>query len=165
MSTASASASRRAPAAPLRRSANPAPQGSVSVAIAARPAEVWSVLTNVVAWPAWLPTVSRVQAIDGMAVELGNRFRIHQPGAFPATWIVTRLQPPRAFSWKARLTGLVMITDHVIEEGFAGVSLVRLRSVFAGPLAGLFGALVSTTVQRLLEREAESLRIRVEAMR
>jgi uncharacterized protein YndB with AHSA1/START domain len=57
----------------------------VETMIAAKPEAVWSVLTNVAAWPEWTSTITRV---DGRA-ELGTQLTLHaaiSPGrAFPVT--------------------------------------------------------------------------------
>lgn len=44
------------------------------------PAErVWEVLSTVESWPRWLPTVVNVEALEGMPLRLGARFRLVQP--------------------------------------------------------------------------------------
>ena len=60
----------------------------------------------VVAWPAWLPTVSSVQALQGRSPEVGARYVVVQPKLRPTTWVVTELAPPQRSTWEARSPGL-----------------------------------------------------------
>jgi len=56
-----------------------------SMVIAAPVEAVWPVLTDVVQWPQWLPTVERIQALDQKTMRVGSRFVIHQPKLRPVT--------------------------------------------------------------------------------
>jgi len=137
------------------------PAYDASISIAAPCQSVWRVLAAVVAWPTWLPTVSSVQPLDGEPLRIGARYTVRQPKVRPATWVVTELNPPRAFAWQARSPGLLMTAVHTIEEAPGG-SRVTLRFAFAGPLGGPIGWLFRSTTERYLAQEVASLKLMVE---
>jgi uncharacterized membrane protein len=125
----------------------------------------WAVLADVVAWPEWLPTVARVQPLDGDALQVGFRYFVQQPKLLPAAWVVTELEPRHRFTWQARSPGLLMVADHAIEETSPGTSRVTLRFSFSGflgvPITWLFGSIT----KRYLAQEVASLKRKVEAQR
>ena len=109
-----------------------------SVATIDAPREVaWRILSDVVAWPDWLPTVSRIEMLDGAVLRLGARFLVHQPALRPAMWRVVELQDPESFTWEARAPGLHMVAEHRVERRSATLSAVQLKFMFDG----FFGAL------------------------
>jgi len=55
------------------------PSYEVSASIAAQREAVWSVLADVSSWAGWTPTVLKVEALDAPGLEVGHRFRVHQP--------------------------------------------------------------------------------------
>jgi uncharacterized membrane protein len=133
-----------------------------TTAVAAPPDAVWAVLSDVAAWPDWLPTVDSVQPLDGIPLNVGSRYVVRQPKLRPATWVVTELEPPRRFVWVARSPGLRMVAEHTVEEGTSGTSRVVLRFSFAGLLGGLVGRLFRSVTESYLAQEATSLKRRVE---
>jgi uncharacterized membrane protein len=119
------------------------------------PAErVWRLLSAVDSWPAVLPTVTRVEALDGAPLESGRRYRIEQPKLRPAVWTVTALEPGRRFTWHARSPGMTMVADHLVEP--IGTDVVRLQLSFAfeGWLGALLGRLFGRLTREYLAREA-----------
>jgi uncharacterized membrane protein len=136
-----------------------------SVSIAAPRDAVWRVLSDVAAWPEWLPTVTSVQPLDDKTLSVGHRYVVHQPKLRPATWRVTELEPPRRFVWLAQSPGLQMVAEHVVEEGLPGTTKVVLRFSFAGLLAGLLGRLFRSVTESYLAKEAASLKQKVQASR
>jgi len=133
-----------------------------SISIAAPGDAVWHELSDVVDWPAWLPTVESVDALDSTALEIGSRFVVKQPKLRPAVWVVVVLEPPRRFVWIARSPGLEMLAEHIVEAAGQGAR-VLLRFSFGGLLGGLIGRLFRTTTVTYLEREAAALKRRAES--
>jgi uncharacterized membrane protein len=123
---------------------------------------VWRVLSTVVAWPDWLPTVSAVEPHDGKPLSIGFRYTVRQPRLRPATWVVTELEPPRSFVWQARSPGLLMTAGHTIAESSPGKSQVTLQFSFAGLLGAPMGWLFRSVVERYLAQELTSLKSVVE---
>jgi uncharacterized protein YndB with AHSA1/START domain len=133
--------------------------------IAAPRAVVWPVLSDVAAWADWLPTVTKVEPLDGRSLRPGARFVVHQPKLRPTTWIVSELDPPRCFVWVARSPGLRMIAEHALGEDATTASQVTLRFSFAGVLGGIVGRLSRSLTESYIAREAASLQERVESGR
>src|SRR3954468_5299004 len=103
------------------------PIHQTTITINAAPEAVWQILSNVVAWPRWLSTVTSVEALDGEMLTAGHRFRVLQPKLRPATWVVSAVEPNRRFEWRAHSPGVLMVADHLIEHLASGESSVFLR--------------------------------------
>jgi uncharacterized membrane protein len=136
-----------------------------STSIDASVEAVWRVLSDVSQWPMWLPTVSRVEPLDGNSLRLGARFVVHQPKLRPATWTVSELDEPRRFVWVARSPGVRMVAEHAVTPDSPATSRVVLRFSFGGLLGGIIGKSFSTIAQNYLAQEAASLKQRVETSR
>lgn len=134
-----------------------------SIAISAPREAVWRVLSDVVAWPAWLPTVSSVQALQGRSLQVGARYIVMQPKLRPTTWVVTELAPPQRFTWQARSPGLLMVADHSVKASSPSGARVHLRFSFAGLLGPPMGWLFGAITERYLAQEVLSLQRKVEA--
>jgi hypothetical protein len=110
-----------------------------STRIAAPPAVVWDVLTDVGSWRDWDSGMDRV---DGR-VALGERLTIHATmiRSRPFEVTVVELRPQEGMRWQAGLPfGLAAIerTYHLdAQEG--GETVLTVREDHTGPLAGLLG--------------------------
>ncbi|MEI7037625.1 SRPBCC family protein [Fulvimonas yonginensis] len=139
------------------------PRYEASTTIEAPADGVWRLLCSVDAWPQWLPTVSRAQALDGGPLAVGRRYRIEQPRLRPAIWTVTALESGRRFEWRARSPGMTMVADHrVAPEGHQAVR-VQLSFAFRGLLGSVLGMVYGDLARRYLQQEAQALKQRVEA--
>jgi uncharacterized protein YndB with AHSA1/START domain len=136
-----------------------------SASVSAAPETVWRMLSDVAAWPQWLPTVSRVDPLDQQALRLGARFIVHQPKLRPATWTVSQLDPPKSFVWIARSPGLEMVAEHTVAAETPERSSVVLRFSFGGLLGAIVGRLYRTVTQSYLAQEAASLKRQAEGPR
>ena len=134
----------------------------ISTAIAAPPEGVWPVLSSVASWPTWLPTVSRVDALDGNGLVVGAQFRVTQPRLRPAVWVVTEVEAPLRFRWQSRAPGMLLVGDHVIERSAGDASRVTLRLDFSGPVGVVAGWFYGSLSRSYVAREAEALRRTVE---
>ncbi|HSP99268.1 MAG TPA: SRPBCC family protein [Candidatus Dormibacteraeota bacterium] len=138
------------------------PSYDASISIAAAPASVWPVLSDVARWPQWLPTVSSVEPLDGEPLSRGGRYRVLQPKLRPATWVVSAVSAPNRFVWESRSPGVLVVADHIIEEPSPGTSHVVLRVSFSGLLGFLVGRLARSITERYLAQEAAALKRKVE---
>jgi len=134
-----------------------------SASIRAAVETIWPVLSDVVHWNRWTPTILQVEALDGEGIAPGRRFRVQQPRLRPTIWRVTSVEPPTRFTWEARSIGTRMTADHVLARTAPGETDLTLAFVFAGPLGGLVGRLTGRLVQSYLDTEAASLRRCAEA--
>jgi uncharacterized membrane protein len=124
---------------------------------------VWHRIADVMAWPEWLPTVARVEAVSSRSLAIGSSFRVLQPKLRPATWTVSQLIPGRSFAWESSSPGLRMGANHTVEAASDGGSLIRLEFQFSGALAPVVACLLGRLTRRYLATEAESLRAHAEA--
>lgn len=138
------------------------PSYESSVLIAAQPEAVWRVLSEVVAWPEWLPTVAKVEPPGEGSLRLGSRFVVHQPKLRPTTWTVSECEQPGRFVWVARSPGIEMVAEHAVTQHSASASQVILRFTFNGLLGGLLGRLFRSITESYLAQEAAALKQRVE---
>lgn len=134
---------------------------AVTASISAAPERVWAILTDAARYPAWNPTVERV---DGR-IAPGERIVVHvkpSPGrAFPVT--VSTFDPPRRMVWRGGLPLGLFVGERVYEitPGAGGGVEFSMREQFTGLLAPL----ISRTIPDLqpafdafaaaLKREAE----------
>ena len=133
-----------------------------SITIDAAPECVWMVLSAVVEWPGWLPTVVSVEALDADLLEVGNRFKVLQPRLRPTIWTVSRIEPGRRFEWQAASPGMVMVADHQLQALAPASTSVLLRFEFRGIAGRLLGLLFASTTRRYVEQEAAALKNAVE---
>ncbi|MEU8199250.1 SRPBCC family protein [Microbispora amethystogenes] len=124
---------------------------------------VWQVLTDVVRWPEFIPTMTRVTYAGDGPLGPGVRVRIKQPALPPMVWEVTEFTDGASFAWRAASRGVVTVATHVLTPlPDGGVSLL-LTLGQSGPLAPLVGLLTGGRTRRYVRTEAESLRLRCEA--
>lgn len=134
------------------------PTYRTSVLIDASPQVVWQLLSNVVAWPRWLPTVTSVEALDGPELLPQRRFRVVQPGLRPTTWSVSQLEANRRFEWRTASFGMSMRADHTVDRITPTRTSVLLRFEFRGVAGRVLGLLFGFTTRRYIEREAAALK-------
>lgn len=130
--------------------------------ISAPDSSVWALLSDVLAWPQWLPTVISVAPLGAGRLEAGERFRVLQPRLLPAIWEVVSVQAGRSFVWVSKSPGLAMRASHVVEPAGAGCRLT-LEFEFSGILAPLARLLAGSITERYIRTEAASLKARAEA--
>jgi Polyketide cyclase / dehydrase and lipid transport len=126
--------------------------------IEASPAAVWQVLVEVCHWPMWTPTVTRVEALDGDKLALGQRFRITQPKLRPAVWKVTALEPGANFVWEASAPGMRMSATHTVRQVESAQTQIELAFSFQGPVGTVVAWLYRGLVESYLRTEAVSLK-------
>ena len=130
--------------------------------IAAPASRIWDVLSRVPDWPAWTPSVSRVEPLDGPGLRPGARFVIHQPGLRPAVWCVDSMNPGESFAWSMHAAGIAMSALHRIVATAEAASTVTLSLHASGPLAPVIWWLIGRTAKRYVVQEAQSLKRRCE---
>lgn len=124
---------------------------------------VWRILANIVAWPEWLPTVTKVEALNETTLRPGARFVVHQPRLRPATWTVVQLRDLESFVWAARMPGLEMVAQHTVETRSPAHSVVVLRFSFNGLLGTIAGMAYRRLTEDYLAQEAAALKRTAEA--
>ncbi len=140
------------------------PSYESSVTIGAPAAKVWGVVSNVAAWHLWLPTVSKIDPLDGGALEIGRRFVVHQPKLKPATWKVTQLDPHRLFAWESRILGLRSVAEHAVSPEPAERTKVVLRMSLTGLFSGMAAKRFGSIIEDCLAQEAAAFKRAAEAL-
>jgi hypothetical protein len=118
---------------------SPVKEFRTSTSIQAPAEKIWSVLTNVSAWPEWDPNCDKV---EGQAV-LGNKLKVFtklSPGrAFPVK--VTEFSPNRKMTWTGGMPfGLFTgVRTYTLDSGGDENVDFTMHEVFSGPLLGLIG--------------------------
>jgi hypothetical protein len=133
---------------------------STSIEIAAPPARVWEVMSEL-RWQEWTPTVKSIKRLDARPFGVGSRALISQPGFPPALWKVTVFEPGRGFTWVSTAPGLRVIANHWVEPTPIG-SRATLSIEFEGLFGPWFGRLTARTNEKYLAHEARGLKARSE---
>src|ERR1700732_5149484 len=102
-----------------------------SVEIAAPASLVWDVFSDVERWPEWTASVTRLVALDGPGISVGNRFEIKQPRMPKLVWEVTEVTPGVAWTWVQRSPGGV--TRRYLELEAAGLKARSEQRRVDGP--------------------------------
>lgn len=139
------------------------PTFRASALIDAPPQIVWRRLADVTGWPAWLPTVDRVEPLGATTLCVGAKFRVVQPRLRPMVWQVVELHPDGRFAWAAASPGLSLWANHTVAAAGDGGARVDLEFRFAGPLGAIVGWLAGSLTRRYLALEAASLKACAEA--
>lgn len=134
---------------------------STTLELRVPPAKVWPVMRDIEHWPEWTPTITRVEPLGAGPLQVGSRYKLHQPKLAPAVWEVTRLEEGRGFSWVTKHPGVRVTGEHWIEETPEGCR-VTLSLRFEGFLAPLIARIYRSLNERYLALEAEGLRARCE---
>jgi polyketide cyclase/dehydrase/lipid transport protein len=134
---------------------------SVTTDIAAVPARVWEVMSDVERWHEWTPSIKSVRRLGRGALAVGSRALIRQPKFPPALWKVTAIEPGRSFTWISVAPGLRVIGHHAVAPAAAG-SRATLSLELQGMFGGVFGELTRGITERYLAFEARGLKARSE---
>lgn len=136
---------------------------SDEITIAAPIETVWSVYTDVAAWPQWTESVSSAELLSPGPLALGSTARIKQPRLPRVTWIVTELEPGRSWVWSNDAPGAHTRAGHELTPTADGGTVARLWIDQRGVLGAAVGRLARGLTRRYLRMEAEGLKQRSEA--
>jgi hypothetical protein len=134
---------------------------TTSIEIAATPARIWNVLSDLERWREWTPSIERITPLDDAPLGVGSKVRIEQPRLRPATWEITSWEPGRGFTWKSWGVGYSALGDHRINPGPSGCR-VDLALRLDGVLGRLAGRLGRGLIERYIGFEAGGLKDRSE---
>jgi hypothetical protein len=137
-------------------------QYSESFTIRASRDVIWQTLADIESWPAWTPTVAKVDALDAGGLAVGNRFQLYQPKLPKAVWTVTRLEPNVGFVWESRAPGFLTVGEHWIADVTPEACSVVLKIKQSGLFAAILLPFLSRLTKTYVHMEGEGLRRRVE---
>ncbi|MFC7534538.1 SRPBCC family protein [Actinoplanes sp. GCM10030250] len=125
---------------------------------------IWRLTTDIENWPAFLPTVQRVERLDTGELRAGSAARVKQPAQSSAVWTVTHLEPAREFTWETSRPGLRLTGRHLLETAGAGTRMTLVLET-TGRAAGVVSALLGGMMRSSLRREAEGFARHATAVR
>lgn len=124
--------------------------------VAAQPADVWRLVSDLAQWAQLLPTMDAVDRLDEPGtVGVGSRFAVRQPGLPSAVYRVTEWHEGRGFTWEARFPGVRTIAAHAITPAGDG-SHLALSIEWQGAFAGLVRRLYGKRAERLVTIEGDT---------
>jgi uncharacterized protein YndB with AHSA1/START domain len=133
-----------------------------SIEIAAPPARVWEIISDVERWHEWTASITAIERLDSGPLRMGSRALVRQPKLPRNRFEVTALEAGRGFSWMSTSPGLRGVGHHWLEATDRGCRVtlgVDFHGLLAWPIALLYGSLT----RRYIEMEAEGLKRRSEA--
>jgi uncharacterized protein YndB with AHSA1/START domain len=130
----------------------------------ADPERVWAVLSDLDAWPEWLPTVDTLEREEPNRPHgVGAAYLLKQPRLPRARWVVTWWDPGTGFAWRSSGPGVTTTATHDLTPTADGGTEIVLAITWTGPLGGLFGLLLGRLTRRYVDTEAASLAERAAA--
>ena len=132
-----------------------------SVEIAAPPARVFAVMSDIERWHEWTASVTSIRQLDPGPLAVGTRALIRQPKFPPALWKVTDVEPGRGFTWVSRAPALRVFAHHFVEpQGTGTRATLSLR--YEGFLGKAMARMTRDITERYLDLEAAGLKSRSE---
>jgi hypothetical protein len=122
---------------------------------------IFSVMTDVAAWPSWTDSVTDVTPDEPGPLRVGSRVRVKQPGFPAAVWEVTDVVPGSGFTWQNKAPGLTSVGHHYVSVDGKGRPQATLTIVQRGPLSFLLRPYGRRT-RRYLGLEANGLKRQAE---
>ncbi|MCG2585134.1 SRPBCC family protein [Massilia sp. TS11] len=132
------------------------------IMIAAAPARVWQVMSELEQWPAWTPSFTSVKLLSPGAPGVGSRVHTKQPRLAAATLVISAWTPGQGFTWGARQPGLSVVAEHALAAAGDGCR-VRLAIRFSGFLSGIVSIIYGKMIRQYVEQEAMGLKTACEA--
>ncbi|MFE9690235.1 SRPBCC family protein [Micromonospora sp. NPDC005806] len=123
----------------------------------------WAALENVTTYPEWTASMSTVEPLDGPALQLGNRFRVRQPGLPPVVWRVCEVKHGASFAWDSHAPGVHTVAHHRVDRQPDGTTRISIGIRQTGALAWLVALLTAARTRRYLRMEAAGLKAAAEA--
>ncbi len=131
--------------------------------IAAPPEQVWRLLTDFGAYPAWNPFVRRIEG----RLEVGSRLSVDlKPTDKPATTLrptIVDLEPGRSFTWLGHV-GVPGVLDgrhsFTVKAQGGGTRLVQ-HEVLSGALTPLFRSMLTRDTPAAFEASNDALAVQV----
>jgi uncharacterized membrane protein len=135
----------------------------VSIEIAAPPARVWAVMSDIDRWPEWTESVDTAQRGEPGPLVVGSTATIKQPKLARSKWVVTEADPASGFVWQSKSMGVTTTGGHLIEATADGGTRARLTLDMTGLLAPVVQLIGRSLIPRYIGFEAAGLKARSES--
>ena len=116
---------------------------------------IWRLTTEIADWPAFMPTVQRVERLDDGPLRVGSSARLKQPGQNAAVWTVTRLEPLREFTWETHRMGVHLAGRHLLAPEGSGTRNTLVLEA-SGAASGVVSVLFGGQMRKSLHLEGEA---------
>jgi carbon monoxide dehydrogenase subunit G len=130
---------------------------ATAIEIAAPPARVWEVMSDIERWPELTRSVTSVTRTSPGPLAVGSTARVKQPKLAPADFVITSWEPGLGFEWVTKTALISAVAQHSIEPIATGAR-VTLSVEYGGPLAGLVAWLYGGLTDRYIRMEADGLK-------
>ena len=134
-----------------------------SLTVAAEPAQVWKVLSDLERWPERIPTYEELCRLDDGDLQVGSRAHVKQKGLAAGDWEVSELAEGQTFTWTSRQPGVQLVARHHITPEADGTSRLTLELEQSGWLSGVVSLFLGRKVREYVDLEAEALKDAAEA--
>lgn len=134
-----------------------------SLPVAAPPARVWEVLTDIERWPERITTYEEVRLLDEGDLRVGSRAHVKQKGLKAGEWQVSEMVEDRTFTWDSRQPGVHIVGRHSVSTDDEGTTHLTLVLEQSGWLSGLVTMALGRLVREYVDLEAEALKAAAEA--
>ena len=109
-----------------------------SLTVAADPARVWKVLSDIERWPERITTYQEVRRLDDGDLRVGSRAHVKQKGLAAGEWEVSELVEDTTFTWASRQPGVRIVGRHTVSTDADGrTSRLTLVLEQSGWLSGV----------------------------
>ncbi|GHF45401.1 uncharacterized protein YndB with AHSA1/START domain [Deinococcus metalli] len=133
-----------------------------TVTVRATPAELWTVWTDVAAWPTW--DTPLVEALLGGPFRAGTTGRLTDRSGRTSRFTITEVDGPRAYTFETALPLARLVVRRAITAERPGSLDMTHHVHFTGALAALWARLLGPAFRSQLPGVMESLRRRVEGV-
>ena len=131
-----------------------------SATIHASPEKIWSILTNVAAWPEWDPYCDRIEGRVAPGEKIKAFTKLSPGRAFPVK--VTEYVPNERMTWSGGMPLGLFKGERTFTLTNQGTSTeFTLREVFSGPMLALIGGSIPDMTEPF-EKFVEGLKKRAE---
>ena len=134
-----------------------------SVTVAAEPAQVWEVLSDLERWPERIPTYDELRRLDVGDLRVGSRAHVKQRGLAAGEWEVSELVDGETFTWTSRQPGVRLVARHHVTAQPDGTSQLTLELEQSGWLSGVVSLFLGRKVRQYVDLEAQALKDAAEA--
>jgi uncharacterized protein YndB with AHSA1/START domain len=138
--------------------------GEESVEIAASPATIWTLFSDVQGWKKWNAGIEEIELHADFAT--GATFAMQPPGEEGFTSTLIDVRPNECFTDETVIDGTRVVVHHQIVVLSSGHSRVTYRTEISGPAAAEFGPTVTgdfpdvlAALKELAERAAASVAV------
>lgn len=129
---------------------------AIDIEIHASKKTVWTIVSEVEAWPTWTPTMTTVQRLSGSGV--GAQYAVKQPHLPKSKLCIDTWNEGDSFSWHSNETATRMDADHKLTELSPNLTRVNLTLVMSGPMIGVVWLIWGRKIRSYVDIEAKSLK-------